>query len=131
MIKVIMWSNGWHVYLIFAKKKTSSLRHALVQAQQEKKQKTKKNQGQKREIRSTAPLRSNGISFDYDYILLVSSWNESQLRTRSDNWESAFSLTSVERLSSISSTVTSAYVEISSKDCSTFKKIMWSAFGRS
>jgi len=131
MIKVIMWSNGWHVYLIFAKKKTHP--PAMHQYRRNKKKKTanKKNQGQKREIRSTAPLRSNGISFDYDYILLVSSWNESQLRTRSDNWESAFSLTSVERLSSISSTVTSAYVEISSKDCSTFKKIMWSAFGRS
>jgi len=38
-----------------------------------KKTANKKNQGQKREIRSTAPLRSNGISFDYDYILLVSS----------------------------------------------------------
>jgi len=42
-------------------------------ATKKKKQQTKKNQGQKREIRSTAPLRSNGISFDYDYILLVSS----------------------------------------------------------
>lgn len=55
------------------KKKDTSSCHAPVQAQQEKKTANKKNQGQKREIRSTAPLRSNGISFDYDYILLVSS----------------------------------------------------------
>jgi len=65
----------WMVCLFDICKKKKTHPPAMHQYRRNKKKKTanKKNQGQKREIRSTAPLRSNGISFDYDYILLVSS----------------------------------------------------------